>query len=149
MRRDTLLFLLLYYVYYDYISHYGRIASPAAFYSRHCPREHSDRALCGFGRPQSLGTICILRLCSRHYDLGKQYRFALSNASKVPKRPHTLRRDRDDVRIFHTRFYTYPAIFDNKYDIIVMLAVVALDISLFLAVSHYLGYVVPCDLTHG
>ena len=37
----------------------------------------------------------------------------------------------------------------HKHDIIVILAVVALGVSLFLAISHYLGIVVPCDITHG
>ena len=37
----------------------------------------------------------------------------------------------------------------HKYDIIVILAVVALSISLYLAFSHYLGFVVPCDITKG
>ena len=37
----------------------------------------------------------------------------------------------------------------HRYDIIVILAVVALSISLYLAFSHYLGFVVPCDITKG
>ena len=37
----------------------------------------------------------------------------------------------------------------HKYDIIAILAVLGLGVSLFLAVSHYLGIVVPCDVTHG
>lgn len=37
----------------------------------------------------------------------------------------------------------------HKYDIIVILAVLGLGISLFLAISHYLGIVVPCDITRG
>lgn len=37
----------------------------------------------------------------------------------------------------------------HKHDILAILAVVALSISLFLAVSHYLGYAVPCTITQG
>jgi len=37
----------------------------------------------------------------------------------------------------------------HKYDIIVLLAVLAFGISLYLSITHYLGYAVPCDLTHG
>ncbi len=37
----------------------------------------------------------------------------------------------------------------HKHDIIVVLAVIGLAVSLFLAISHYLGYAVPCDITHG
>ncbi len=37
----------------------------------------------------------------------------------------------------------------HKYDIIVILAVVGFGISLYLAITHYLGLSVPCDLTHG
>ncbi len=37
----------------------------------------------------------------------------------------------------------------HKYDIIVILAVLGAGISLYLAVTHYLGFVVPCNLTHG
>jgi uncharacterized membrane protein len=31
----------------------------------------------------------------------------------------------------------------------VILAVVGFGISLYLAIAHYLGYTVPCDVTHG
>ena len=37
----------------------------------------------------------------------------------------------------------------HKHDILAILAVIALSISLFLAVSHYLGFVVPCTITQG
>ena len=37
----------------------------------------------------------------------------------------------------------------HKYDIIVVLSVVGLGVSLFLAISHYLGITVPCNVTHG
>lgn len=37
----------------------------------------------------------------------------------------------------------------HKYDILVILSVVGLAVSLYLAITHYLGFVVPCDLTQG
>lgn len=37
----------------------------------------------------------------------------------------------------------------HKYDIISILSVLALSISLFLAVSHFLGITVPCTVTGG
>jgi uncharacterized membrane protein len=37
----------------------------------------------------------------------------------------------------------------HKYDILIILAVLGAGVSLFLAVSHYLGFAVPCDVTHG
>ena len=37
----------------------------------------------------------------------------------------------------------------HKHDIIVVAAVLGFGISLYLSITHYLGYVVPCDLTHG
>jgi uncharacterized membrane protein len=37
----------------------------------------------------------------------------------------------------------------HKHDIIVILAVLGFGISLYLAFAHYLGYTVPCDITHG
>jgi len=37
----------------------------------------------------------------------------------------------------------------HKYDIISLLAVVALGVSLYLSITHYLGYAVPCSVTHG
>jgi uncharacterized membrane protein len=37
----------------------------------------------------------------------------------------------------------------HKYDIVVVLGVLGLGVSLFLAISHYLGYAVPCDITGG
>ena len=37
----------------------------------------------------------------------------------------------------------------HKYDIIAILAVIGLGVSLYLSITHYLGFTVPCDLTHG
>ena len=37
----------------------------------------------------------------------------------------------------------------HKHDIIVILAVLGFGVSLYLALAHYLGYAVPCDITHG
>ncbi len=37
----------------------------------------------------------------------------------------------------------------HKHDIIIVLALIGFGVSMFLAVSHYLGYLVPCDITHG
>lgn len=37
----------------------------------------------------------------------------------------------------------------HKYDIIVILALIGFGISMYLSITHYLGYVVPCDITHG
>ena len=37
----------------------------------------------------------------------------------------------------------------HKYDIIIILAVLGFGNSVYLATAHYLGFVVPCDLTHG
>lgn len=37
----------------------------------------------------------------------------------------------------------------HKYDIIVFLALFAAGVSLYLTISHYLGFRVPCDITHG
>lgn len=37
----------------------------------------------------------------------------------------------------------------HKYDILVILAVFGLGISLYLAITHYLGFAVPCDFTKG
>ncbi|MBI5530602.1 MAG: vitamin K epoxide reductase family protein [Candidatus Doudnabacteria bacterium] len=37
----------------------------------------------------------------------------------------------------------------HKHDIIVILSVFGLGVSLYLAVSHYLGIAVPCDITKG
>lgn len=37
----------------------------------------------------------------------------------------------------------------HKHDIIVILAVLGFGVSLYLAITHYLGFAVPCDLTHG
>lgn len=37
----------------------------------------------------------------------------------------------------------------HKHDIIVILAVAGFGVSLYLAITHYLGFAVPCDLTHG
>ena len=37
----------------------------------------------------------------------------------------------------------------HKYDIIVILALIGFGISMYLSITHYLGYAVPCDITHG
>lgn len=37
----------------------------------------------------------------------------------------------------------------HKHDIITILALFGFAMSLYLAVSHYLGFVVPCDITKG
>jgi uncharacterized membrane protein len=37
----------------------------------------------------------------------------------------------------------------HKHDIIVILAVLGFGISLYLSFAHYLGYTVPCGITHG
>ncbi len=37
----------------------------------------------------------------------------------------------------------------HKYDILVILSVVGLSVSLYLAITHYLGFTVPCSLTRG
>ncbi len=37
----------------------------------------------------------------------------------------------------------------HKYDLIAILAVIGLGVSLYLAVTHYLGFTVPCDITYG
>ena len=37
----------------------------------------------------------------------------------------------------------------HKHDAIVLLAFFGFGVSLYLAVTHYLGFAVPCDLTHG
>lgn len=37
----------------------------------------------------------------------------------------------------------------HKHDIIVILAVLGFGVSLYLALAHYFGYTVPCDITHG
>lgn len=37
----------------------------------------------------------------------------------------------------------------HKYDIIIILAVLGFGVSLYLAITHYLGFAVPCELTHG
>jgi uncharacterized membrane protein len=37
----------------------------------------------------------------------------------------------------------------HKHDIIVIFGVLGFGVSLYLAVSHYLGIAVPCDLTRG
>ena len=37
----------------------------------------------------------------------------------------------------------------HKYDIVVMLAVIGFGISLYLTITHYMGFVVPCNITHG
>ena len=37
----------------------------------------------------------------------------------------------------------------HKYDIIIFLAVIGFGVSLYLAISHYLGFTVPCAVTKG
>jgi uncharacterized membrane protein len=37
----------------------------------------------------------------------------------------------------------------HKYDIIAILALLCFGIALFLSISHYLGFAVPCTVTHG
>ena len=37
----------------------------------------------------------------------------------------------------------------HKYDIIVILAVLGFGVSLYLAITHYLGITVPCEITRG
>ena len=37
----------------------------------------------------------------------------------------------------------------HKYDIIVILALIGFGVSLYLSITHYLGYIVPCNVTHG
>ncbi len=37
----------------------------------------------------------------------------------------------------------------HKHDILVILAVVGFAISFYLAITHYLGFQVPCDITRG
>ena len=37
----------------------------------------------------------------------------------------------------------------HKHDIVVILALVGFGVSLYLAITHYLGFIVPCNVTHG
>jgi uncharacterized membrane protein len=37
----------------------------------------------------------------------------------------------------------------HKHDIIVILAMLGFGVSMYLSFAHYLGYTVPCDVTHG
>lgn len=37
----------------------------------------------------------------------------------------------------------------HKYDIVIILSVVGFAVSLFLAITRYMGFAVPCDLTRG
>ena len=37
----------------------------------------------------------------------------------------------------------------HKHDIIVILAMIGFGVSMYLSFAHYLGYTVPCDVTHG
>lgn len=37
----------------------------------------------------------------------------------------------------------------HKYDILVILSVLGLGVSLYLAITHYLGFTVPCNITQG
>jgi uncharacterized membrane protein len=36
-----------------------------------------------------------------------------------------------------------------KYDIIIFLSLITFGISLYLSITHYFGFVVPCTITHG
>ncbi|HYV33288.1 MAG TPA: vitamin K epoxide reductase family protein, partial [Candidatus Limnocylindria bacterium] len=42
-----------------------------------------------------------------------------------------------------------PMIKKHKYDILVILSLITLGVSLYLSITHYLGFAVPCDFTHG
>src|SRR5438270_146175 len=37
----------------------------------------------------------------------------------------------------------------HKYDILSFLAVLGLCVALYLTITHYLGFTVPCNITHG
>jgi len=37
----------------------------------------------------------------------------------------------------------------HKHDIIVIISLIGFGISLYLTIYHYLGYVIPCNVTHG
>lgn len=37
----------------------------------------------------------------------------------------------------------------HKYDIIIVLSLLGFAVSVYLATAHYLGFQVPCDITHG
>ena len=37
----------------------------------------------------------------------------------------------------------------HKHDIIILLTVFTLGVSLYLAIVHYMGFLVPCTITHG
>jgi uncharacterized membrane protein len=37
----------------------------------------------------------------------------------------------------------------HKYDLIVIFAIIGLSVSLYLTVSKYMGFAVPCTVTHG
>ena len=37
----------------------------------------------------------------------------------------------------------------HKHDIIAVLAILGFGISLYLAITHYFGFAVPCSITHG
>jgi uncharacterized membrane protein len=37
----------------------------------------------------------------------------------------------------------------HKHDILIILALLGFGVSLYLAITHYLGFAVPCDITHG
>jgi uncharacterized membrane protein len=37
----------------------------------------------------------------------------------------------------------------HKHDIIIFLSLIGFAVSVYLATAHYLGFTVPCDITHG
>jgi uncharacterized membrane protein len=37
----------------------------------------------------------------------------------------------------------------HKYDTIIILALIGFGVSLYLSITHYLGFTVPCNITHG
>ncbi len=45
--------------------------------------------------------------------------------------------------------YTANMIKRHKYDIIIFFALIGFSVSLYLSVNHYMGYMVPCTITHG
>ena len=45
--------------------------------------------------------------------------------------------------------YNIPMSTRHKHDIIIIFALIGFGISLYLAITHYLGFAVPCDITHG
>jgi uncharacterized membrane protein len=37
----------------------------------------------------------------------------------------------------------------HKYDVVILLGLFAFSVSLYLSITHYLGFTVPCNVTHG